>query len=151
MESQFSAEYSEMRKQVQEFATSLVDHARTSYELEIMLNYDLSGEIWDPGETQPLQRLKLALKCKQKAFVAHPNVQQLLATIWYEGLPGWRRMNIISQVKPYFFEISKRISFKNSLKANKRLLLFIRMFNNFWPLFGKKFCLDGGECISLVR
>jgi transient receptor potential cation channel subfamily C protein 4 len=47
-----------------------------------MLNYDLEGEIWDPGETQTLERLKLALKCKQKAFVAHPNVQQLLATIW---------------------------------------------------------------------
>lgn len=77
---------------------SLLDHARTSYELEIMLNYDLHGDIWDPGETQTLQRLKLALKCKQKAFVAHPNVQQLLASIWYEGLPGWRRMNIISQV-----------------------------------------------------
>ena len=98
MESQFSAHYSEMRKQVQDFATSLLDHARTSYELEIMLNYSMAGEIWDPGETQTLERLKLALKCKQKAFVAHPNVQQLLATIWYEGLPGWRRMNIISQV-----------------------------------------------------
>ena len=80
-----------------------LDHARTSYELEIMLNYDLMGPIWDPGETQTLQRLKLALKCKQKAFVAHPNVQQLLASIWYEGLPGWRRMNIISQVSNYFF------------------------------------------------
>ena len=98
MESQFSAHYSEMRKQVQDFATSLLDHARTSYELEIMLNYSMAGEIWDPGETQTLERLKLALKCKRKAFVAHPNVQQLLATIWYEGLPGWRRMNIISQV-----------------------------------------------------
>ena len=29
--------------------------------------------------------------------MAHPNVQQLLATIWYEGLPGWRRMNIFAQ------------------------------------------------------
>ncbi len=98
MESQFCSEYSELRAQVQSFATSLLDHARTSYELEIMLNYEPGAEeIWDPGETQTLERLKLALKCKQKAFVAHPNVQQLLATIWYEGLPGWRRMNIVSQ------------------------------------------------------
>merc|ERR550532_1431489 len=52
MESQFCAEFSELRKQVQEFSTSLLDHARTSYELEIMLNYDLMGPIWDPGETQ---------------------------------------------------------------------------------------------------
>ena len=30
-------------------------------------------------------------------FVAHPNVQQLLASIWYEGLPGFRQMNMILQ------------------------------------------------------
>ncbi|KAH9373837.1 hypothetical protein HPB48_009283 [Haemaphysalis longicornis] len=30
-------------------------------------------------------------------FCAHPNVQQLLASIWYEGLPGFRRKNIILQ------------------------------------------------------
>ena len=74
-----------------------------------MLNYDLMGPIWDPGETQTLQRLKLALKCKQKAFVAHPNVQQLLASIWYEGLPGWRRMNIISQVINFFLTLSTNL------------------------------------------
>jgi len=83
MESQFCSEYNELRLQVQAFATALLDHARTSYELEVMLNFDLQGDsVWDPGEPQTLERLKLALKCKQKAFVAHPNVQQLLATIW---------------------------------------------------------------------
>ena len=30
-------------------------------------------------------------------FVAHPNVQQLLASIWYEGLPGFRRKNMLLQ------------------------------------------------------
>lgn len=30
-------------------------------------------------------------------FVAHPNVQQLLASMWYEGLPGFRQMNMILQ------------------------------------------------------
>lgn len=29
--------------------------------------------------------------------MAHPNVQQLLASIWYEGLPGFRRKNIALQ------------------------------------------------------
>ena len=47
--------------------------------------------------TQLIERTLVALKFKQKAFVAHPNVQQLLATIWYEGLPGWRRLNIVGQ------------------------------------------------------
>ena len=30
--------------------------------------------------------------------MAHPNVQQLLASIWYEGLPGFRQKNMILQV-----------------------------------------------------
>lgn len=32
--------------------------------------------------------------------MTHPNVQQLLASIWYEGLPGFRRKNMFFQ----FFE-----------------------------------------------
>jgi len=55
-----------MREQTQQFATSLLDHARTSYELEVMLNYNPTGENWDPGERQTLERLKLAIKYKQK-------------------------------------------------------------------------------------
>ena len=47
MESQFCHEFSELRQQVQNFATSLLDHARTSYELEIMLNYDIRGKIFN--------------------------------------------------------------------------------------------------------
>ncbi|XP_021937397.1 transient receptor potential-gamma protein-like isoform X3 [Zootermopsis nevadensis] len=31
-------------------------------------------------------------------FVTHPNVQQLLASIWYEDLPGFRRKNMFLQV-----------------------------------------------------
>jgi transient receptor potential cation channel subfamily C protein 4 len=66
METEFRAEYNNMRKNVQEFSTSLLDHARTSNELEIMLNFNPSGENWEPGERQTLDRLKLAIKYKQK-------------------------------------------------------------------------------------
>lgn len=31
-------------------------------------------------------------------FIAHPNVQQLLAAIWYDGLPGFRRLSMIKQL-----------------------------------------------------
>lgn len=31
-------------------------------------------------------------------FVSHPNCQQLLASLWYEGLPGFRRHNIVSRL-----------------------------------------------------
>ncbi|KAM7361813.1 transient receptor potential protein-like isoform 1-T4 [Cochliomyia hominivorax] len=100
MESEFRAEYAEMRQDVQEFVTSLLDHVRTSTELEVMLNYnhEASSDIWTPGQRQTLERLKLAIKYKQKTFVAHPNVQQLLAAIWYEGLPGFRRKKSSQQV-----------------------------------------------------
>lgn len=110
-----------MRELTQNFSTSLLDHVRTSLELEIMLNYNPYGENWEPGERQTLDRLKLAIKYKQKQvtwlllniidtymyiyiffiffkFVAHPNVQQLLAAIWYDGLPGFRRKNMIGQL-----------------------------------------------------
>ncbi|KNC32158.1 Transient receptor potential protein [Lucilia cuprina] len=100
MESEFRAEYGEMRQGVQEFVTSLLDHARTSTELEVMLNFnhEASNDIWTPGQRQTLERLKLAIKYKQKTFVAHPNVQQLLAAIWYEGLPGFRRKQSSQQI-----------------------------------------------------
>ncbi|XP_011630949.1 transient receptor potential protein-like [Pogonomyrmex barbatus] len=98
MEQEFRAQYNEMREQTQQFATALLDHARTSYELEVMLNYNPTGENWDPGERQTLDRLKLAIKYKQKQFVSHPNVQQLLAAIWYDGLPGFRRKSMMAQL-----------------------------------------------------
>lgn len=44
-----------------------------------------------------LARLKLAIQCKQKTFCAHPNIQELLATMWYENLPGFRRKNPFAQ------------------------------------------------------
>ncbi|BFF92274.1 transient receptor potential protein [Drosophila madeirensis] len=100
MESEFRAEYTEMRQAVQDFVTSLLDHARTSMELEVMLNFnhEPSHDIWCIGQRQTLDRLKLAIRYKQKTFVAHPNVQQLLAAIWYDGLPGFRRKQASQQL-----------------------------------------------------
>ena len=97
MESQFCKEYTMLREQVQSFATSLLDHARSSYELEVMLNYNNEETVWSPGHHQTLERLKLAIKCKQKSFVAHPKVQQMLSSIWYEGVPSFRRVHIFHQ------------------------------------------------------
>ncbi|KAK3868589.1 hypothetical protein Pcinc_026035, partial [Petrolisthes cinctipes] len=87
----------ELRKQCQDFATALLDHTRSSYELEVLLNHDPTGPAYEHGERMQLNRLKMAIKLKQKKFVAHPNVQQLLASIWYEGLPGFRRKNMALQ------------------------------------------------------
>ncbi|KAJ8679347.1 hypothetical protein QAD02_015134, partial [Eretmocerus hayati] len=97
LEHEFKCEYQELRKQCQEFATALLDHTRSSYELEVLLNHDPTGPAFEHGERMHLNRLKLAVKLRQKKFVAHPNVQQLLASIWYEGLPGFRRKNMMLQ------------------------------------------------------
>jgi transient receptor potential cation channel subfamily C protein 4 len=56
----------EMREQVQSFATMLLDHSRTSAELDTMLNFDPDGEHWQPGQRKTLERLKLAINYKQK-------------------------------------------------------------------------------------
>ncbi|GIY68640.1 transient receptor potential-gamma protein [Caerostris extrusa] len=88
----------ELRLKCEEYATALLDHTRTSYELEVMLNYDPNGPIYEKGERMKLERLKLAIICKQKTFVAHPNVQQLLAAVWYEGSPGFRRKGPVGQL-----------------------------------------------------
>ena len=61
-----------MRKGVQDFVSSLLDHARTSTELEVMLNFnhEATTEIWMPNERQTLDRLKLAIKYKQKNVIS---------------------------------------------------------------------------------
>ncbi|XP_045126101.1 transient receptor potential protein-like isoform X2 [Portunus trituberculatus] len=97
MEHEFKTEYIELRKQVMKFATELLDQTRTKSELAIMLNYDADGDAWNEGEVNTLERLKMAIKYSQKPFVAHANVQQLLGAIWYDGLPGFRRKDMISQ------------------------------------------------------
>lgn len=53
------------------------------------------------GQHQTLHRLQLAIDTNQKQFVTHASVQQLLAAIWYDGLPGFRRLHIVrvSKVK----------------------------------------------------
>ncbi|XP_076044385.1 transient receptor potential isoform X2 [Oratosquilla oratoria] len=98
MEHEFKTEYQSLRAQVMNFATELLDQTRTRHELSIMLNYATEGDIWEEGDVQTLSRLKLAIKYSQKSFVAHPNVQQLLGAIWYDGLPGFRRKAMVAQV-----------------------------------------------------
>lgn len=93
LEPEYKQDYLRLRSQCQTFATKLLDHARTSQELEILLNH--SDE--QSHETR-LARLRLAIQCKQKTFCAHPNIQELLATMWYENLPGFRRRNIFAQI-----------------------------------------------------
>ncbi|KAG7262863.1 hypothetical protein CRUP_034207 [Coryphaenoides rupestris] len=86
-----TAEYEELSYTCKQFAKELLDQTRSSRELEIILNYrDDLNPLMDEN-TNDLARLKLAIKYCQKEFVAQPNCQQLLASRWYDELPGWRR------------------------------------------------------------
>lgn len=57
-----------MKETVQTFASALLDHVRTSTELDIILNYDPDPTVdaWEPGERPTLERLKLSTKYKLK-------------------------------------------------------------------------------------
>ncbi|KAL6265608.1 hypothetical protein P5V15_002402 [Pogonomyrmex californicus] len=89
-------EYLKLRRQVEKFAVDLLQHVRTTTELDTILNYDPEEE--NAELSKQLARLEQAIQYKQKRFVSHSHVQQLLAAIWYEGVPGFRRMSTLQRV-----------------------------------------------------
>ncbi|GAB1859857.1 Transient-receptor-potential-like protein [Camponotus japonicus] len=89
-------EYMKLRRQVEKFAVDLLQHVRTTMELDTILNYDPKEE--NVELSKQLARLEQAIEYKQKRFVSHSHVQQLLAAIWYEGVPGFRRMSTMQRV-----------------------------------------------------
>ncbi|XP_072171069.1 transient-receptor-potential-like protein [Diadema setosum] len=100
-ENEFKDMYVTLSEQAKAYAVDLLEQCRSSEEVIALLNKesmeDDDDSNYDADELNAgkltLSRLKLALKYEQKKFVAHPHTQQLLASIWYEGLPGWRRRN----------------------------------------------------------
>ncbi|GFS03949.1 short transient receptor potential channel, partial [Elysia marginata] len=98
LENEFKADYERLAVKCQEFAVDLLEQTRGSRELAIILNHDNSSAEDQNNDKVRLSRLKLAIKYKQKKFVAHPNCQQLLASMWYEGLPGFRRKSVLSKL-----------------------------------------------------
>ncbi|XP_074650440.1 transient receptor potential-gamma protein-like [Tubulanus polymorphus] len=105
LENEFKNDYEELAKQCQEFATALLEQTRGSHELQTVLNHDTEGPVANEAtgnDKMTLSRLKLAIKYKQKTFVSHPHCQQLLASLWYEGLLAFRRRMIITQLTVIF-------------------------------------------------
>lgn len=82
LEPEFKSEYVELRKQCQQFATALLDHTRTHYELEVLLNYEpdsssnsrsslgsSNSRDYTDQARMHLARLKLAIRYKQKMVI----------------------------------------------------------------------------------
>ncbi|XP_045895202.1 short transient receptor potential channel 6a isoform X1 [Micropterus dolomieu] len=92
IEKEFKNEYCCLSTQCKDYVVGLLDLCRSTEEVEAILsgetdsedNYNLPGR-------PSLTRLKLAIKYELKKFVAHPNCQQQLLSIWYENLPGLRQ------------------------------------------------------------
>ncbi|TKR67906.1 hypothetical protein L596_023980 [Steinernema carpocapsae] len=113
IENEFKSEYQELSQQCQIFSVKLLDQVRNSTELEVILNHTTNAweEVTDRRSahlSHQLARLKLAVKLRQKRFVAHPSCQQLLAAIWYDGLPGFRNRHILYKL---FLILSVAVSF----------------------------------------
>uniref|UniRef100_UPI0037E818C9 short transient receptor potential channel 6 isoform X1 n=1 Tax=Semicossyphus pulcher TaxID=241346 RepID=UPI0037E818C9 len=91
IEKEFKNEYQKLSMQCKDFVVGLLDLCRNTEEVKAILNGDT--ESCQSSETcrQNLIRLKLALKYEVKKFVAHPNCQQQLLSIWYENLSGLRQ------------------------------------------------------------
>ncbi|KAK7485568.1 hypothetical protein BaRGS_00023143, partial [Batillaria attramentaria] len=104
LENEFKMDYEKLATKCQDFAVDLLEQTRGSRELSIILNHDTTSSGMDDtgSEKMKLSRLKLAIKYKQKKFVSHPNCQQLLASLWYDGLPGFRRRSIIAKMTVIF-------------------------------------------------
>ncbi|XP_051254115.1 short transient receptor potential channel 6 isoform X2 [Dicentrarchus labrax] len=92
IEKEFKNDYKKLSMQCKDFVVGLLDLCRNTEEVKAVLNGDIDS--FQSSETfgrQNLIRLKLAIKYEVKKFVAHPNCQQQLLSIWYENLPGLRQ------------------------------------------------------------
>ncbi|XP_052007911.1 short transient receptor potential channel 6-like [Xyrauchen texanus] len=91
-EKEFKNDYKKLSMQCKDFVVGLLDLCRNTEEVEAILNGDIEtdGHI-DTAGRPSLVRLKLAIKYELKKFVAHPNCQQQLLSIWYENLSGLRQ------------------------------------------------------------
>ncbi|KAM9794960.1 short transient receptor potential channel 7b [Neosynchiropus ocellatus] len=94
IETEFKNDYRKLSMQCKDFVVGVLDLCRDTEEVEAILNGDVDQCPPSPYNRPCLSRVKLAIKYEVKKFVAHPNCQQQLLTIWYENLPGLRQQSV---------------------------------------------------------
>ncbi|OXB70653.1 UNVERIFIED_CONTAM: hypothetical protein H355_015268, partial [Colinus virginianus] len=95
IEKEFKNDYKKLSMQCKDFVVGLLDLCRNTEEVEAILNGDVEMSHSNGEHGRPsLSRLKLAIKYEVKKFVAHPNCQQQLLSIWYENLSGLRQQTM---------------------------------------------------------
>ncbi|XP_071400328.1 short transient receptor potential channel 7b isoform X2 [Centroberyx affinis] len=94
IETEFKNDYRKLSMQCKDFVVGVLDLCRNTEEVEAILNGDVDQCPPSAYNRPCLSRVKLAIKYEVKKFVAHPNCQQQLLTIWYENLSGLRQQSI---------------------------------------------------------
>uniref|UniRef100_A0AAY5L1V5 Transient receptor ion channel domain-containing protein n=1 Tax=Esox lucius TaxID=8010 RepID=A0AAY5L1V5_ESOLU len=94
IETEFKNDYRKLSMQCKDFVVGVLDQCRDTEEVEAILNGDVDNAPPSDNNRPCLERVKLAIKYEVKKFVAHPNCQQQLLTIWYENLSGLRQQSI---------------------------------------------------------
>ncbi|XP_052788308.1 short transient receptor potential channel 7-like isoform X2 [Mya arenaria] len=88
IEKEFKSEYLSLVEKCMNFACELMDLCRGTQEVEAVLS-EGSDASSDNGKRDPLARLKMAIRYQEKKFVAHPNCQQHMTSIWYGSEMGF--------------------------------------------------------------
>ncbi|XP_043346868.1 short transient receptor potential channel 7 isoform X2 [Dermochelys coriacea] len=94
IETEFKNDYRKLSMQCKDFVVGVLDLCRDTEEVEAILNGDVNIKVWPEHHRPSLSRIKLAIKYEVKKFVAHPNCQQQLLTMWYENLSDLRQQSI---------------------------------------------------------
>ncbi|ELT93222.1 hypothetical protein CAPTEDRAFT_147411, partial [Capitella teleta] len=82
-EKYYTAEYSLLGSKLSEYVVRLLDKVHGNDELNAILNaVDTTDEVDDAT----FKRLQLAIKYKEKKFVAHPSCQKKMTSLWYNNL-----------------------------------------------------------------
>ncbi|KAI5624533.1 transient receptor potential cation channel, subfamily C, member 7a, partial [Silurus asotus] len=94
IETEFKNDYGKLSMQCKDFVVGVLDLCRNTEEVEAILNGNIDSNLLSEYSRPCLSRIKLAIKFEVKKFVAHPNCQQQLLTLWYENLSGLRQQPI---------------------------------------------------------
>ncbi|KAK0137199.1 Short transient receptor potential channel 7 [Merluccius polli] len=94
IETEFKNDYRKLSMQCKDFVVGVLDLCRNTEEVEAILNGDVDQCPPSVYNRPCLSRVTLAIKYEVKKFVAHPNCQQQLLTIWYENLSGLRQQSM---------------------------------------------------------
>ncbi|XP_014599080.1 PREDICTED: short transient receptor potential channel 5-like [Polistes canadensis] len=99
---EFYNEYIQLSEELSEFAKDLIGCARKAHEVETVLK-KTAGFSRSSRFVYP--RLLLALDYKQKTFVAHPNVQEMIGNKWVDDWYEWRMRKTWIQCLTVLFRI----------------------------------------------